>query len=140
MKIYKNFLAIITGCFVGALLIFLGEKIMPILYPAPPGTNLNSIEDVKKVMAAMPASAFLTLLANYAVASFAGGLTTTLITKGTRKSGALIVGVVLTAMGVANCMMLPHPLWFTMSNFVVYVGFAQLGAMIVKTKPTDKVD
>lgn len=131
MKIYKNFLAIITGCFVGALLIFVGERIMPILYPLPPGTKLTNIEDVKKVMAAMPVSAFLVLLANYALASFAGGLTATLITKGTRKSGALIVGLVLTAMGIANCMMLPHPLWFTMANFVVYVAFAQLGAMVV---------
>ena len=136
MVVYKNALGVISGCITGVVLISAGEMCMYKLFPFPVGIDSRDAVAMGKAIASMPSGAFIFLLAIYIVASFCGGIVSTLITGRQKARPAFIAGIILTLAGVYNTWHLPHPLWFTLTDALVYIPAAYLGFTVSKKKTT----
>lgn len=134
MNIVKYILPVVVGCIVGITLITMGEMALHHVYSLPAGIDMKNKEVLAAAIRQMPTSAFIALLANYAFASFGGGLVATLIAGRTSPRAAIIVGLVLTIAGMINAFTVPNPIWFTIANVLVYIPFAYLGFLIVRQK------
>ncbi len=144
-------LSIITGLLTGFLLISSGEYLTGKLFPLPKGINFSNKAELIAAANKMPATAFLLLLAIYGFASFAVGLTTTLVLKrasvanndmesrnekalSTSWRPAIICSLVFTLGGIINATALNHPLWFVLANVPVYVLPSYLGYILMNRK------
>lgn len=126
----KNILSVIAGLITGFLVIMLIEFIGHKMYPLPPGFDLSLADRETKglLMEIMPSGAFMMLLLAYTLGSFSGGVVSSVISKKIRQP--LIVGGALTLGGIANLIMIPHPVWFAIVSLLVYVPFALAGGKL----------
>ena len=134
MRITQYVLPVVVGAMVGMILITLGEMWIETLYPLPAGTDKYDVDSLARAMKTMPDKAFVLLLVNYAICSFLSGLIATLISKRVTLRPPLVVGIVLTLAGLYNVINLPHPLWFSVLNLLVYLPFAYLGYLVIRKK------
>jgi len=134
MKIASYILPVIIGAVVGILVISAGEMYLHHLFPLPPGTDENDAHSLSIAIKQMPAKAFELMLVNYMLSSFLAGFFATLVAKRTQMIPAVVVGVVLTLSAIFDLIMLPHPLWFSVANLVVYVPFAYFGYLVIRKK------
>ena len=116
--------SILTGCAAGIAVIFGMDMVSHMVFPPPSGFDLQNPEDLKKLVLLMPIGAFVLLLVGAFLGAFAGGIVCTLISKERKFRNVMIVGLVLTAMGALNFMMVPHPMWFMIASLVVYFAGA----------------
>ena len=126
----RTILSLIAGIFIAFLIIMLMQSVSMKMYPVPEGLDMNDAEAMKSYIAGMPFAAFLWILAGYAIASFAGGMVATGISKILRQS--FIVAMVLMMANTANLMMIPHPIWFAIISSVIYFPFAWLGGKTIQ--------
>lgn len=122
-------LAVLAGCVVGILFIFMGEALSHALYPPPPQLDPNNIHQLAEIMAQTPVMALIIVLAGAFAGSFVGGIIASTISKGDKKA-ALLVGGVFTILGGINLIAIPHPLWFTICGLVVYLSGSYSGYFI----------
>ena len=122
-------LAVLAGCVVGILFIFMGEALSHALYPPPPNIDLNNIDQLKELMNQVPAMALIIVLLCAFIGSLVGGLIASIISKKDVKA-ALLVGAVFTVLGGINLIAIPHPVWFTVFGLIVYLLGAYCGFII----------
>jgi hypothetical protein len=91
-------------------------------------TNMDS---VRAHMAEIPAAAFGFVLLGYVLGALVGGYTAARI--GRAAMLALVVGAILMAFGILNVVLIPHPRWFTVATFVVFLPAAWLGGKLART-------
>jgi hypothetical protein len=132
MDLTRYVLPVIAGAITGMILIAIGEFGIYYLYPLPPGTRVNDADSLAVAMKLMSPNAFVLLLVNYFIASFCAGLVATLVAKRTTLRPALVVGLVLTLAGLYNVIYMPHPLWFSIVNLLIYIPAAYLGYRSVR--------
>lgn len=137
MKATKYILPVVVGCITGMIMIKMGENLIGSIYPLPPGIEKNT-DALAKAVANMPRNAFLLLLVNYAISSFAAGIAATRVIGRTTIRPAVIAGVILTLGGLFNVIAFPkQPVWFSVTNLLVYLPFTLFGYVAVrKKKPT----
>jgi hypothetical protein len=68
------------------------------------------------------------VLLGWAVGAFVGGWVAQRIGRGDAGRTGLVLGVLLTAAGIANNLMIPPPLWFWVAGMLVLLPGAWLGA------------
>ena len=139
MIVFKNALATISGCFTGVIVISLGEYLASNMYPLPADIDFSDKVAVGKAVAAMPMSAFMLLLFMYAVAAFCGAVVATLISKREQIRPALIAGIVLSCIGIYATWVIPHPLWFTITDALIFLPAAYLGYVVSRKKTANMV-
>jgi hypothetical protein len=134
----KKFIAVLVGVVLSTVIFLALESVGHRLYPPPSGVNFHDPAAIKAYMAALPVGALLLVLLAYAVGSLTGGLVATLIAGRAGITPALIVGAVLTALGVTNLVSIPQPLWFAISSTLLYIPFSWLGSrvLIVRQGPS----
>jgi len=126
MKILRGIGAVILGLIVAFLLVFGSEAISHQIYPPPPGMDMSDMTKVKAFVATLPLSVLLIVLAGHLIATFVG---TWLAAKVARTPiAAYILGALLLCAGIANAVMLPQPVWFSVASFVSYIGATWAGA------------
>ncbi len=134
MKAIKYGLIVIGGFVAGTAVIYLMESLIHLLYPLPAGIDIHDAQAMKEYVFSMPVAGLLLLIIGYEVGGFVAGFFAGLLSPGNRKKRlALLAGTVLTAGVAVNLILIPHPVWFTISSLVVFVPFALLGA---KAAPT----
>ena len=98
------------------------------LYPPPPGLDMTDFNQVKRFVASLPVNALLVVLAGWLVGTFLG---TWLAARIARSSApGYVVGALLLAAGIANSVLIPQPLWFSIVSFIVYIAMTLLGARV----------
>lgn len=122
-------LAVLAGCVVGILFIFMGEALSHALYPPPPELDPNNIRQLAEIMAQTPNIALVIILAGAFMGSFVEGLIASIISKSDKKA-ALLVGGVFTVLGGINLIAIPHPLWFNICGLLVYLSGSYSGYFI----------
>ncbi len=135
MGVTKYVLPVVVGAMSAMMLITLGEMWIETLYPLAPGTDKYDVDSLAKGMKAMPDKAFMLLLVNYIVCSFLAGIVSTLLSKRISAKPATVVGIVLTLAGLYNILYLPHPVWFSVVNLLVYLPFTYLGYLLLRRDP-----
>jgi hypothetical protein len=126
----KRVLAVLAGLVVAVLVIFVGELVQGVLYPAPDGFDFRDRAQVEALAKSIPPLALVLVLLAAFLGAFIGGMIATIIMKTNDKVAALIVGAVLTILGIINLVAVPHPIWFIIPALLVYFAGAYLGMMI----------
>jgi hypothetical protein len=78
------------------------------------------------------------VLLSYAVGSLCGGALAAWIAPRAPVVHALVVGAFLTATGIANVVMIPHPSWMTVSILAIFLPAAYAGALLVKPRAASR--
>jgi drug/metabolite transporter (DMT)-like permease len=126
----RRVLAVIVGCMVAILVLFVGEMLSHVIYPPPSNIDLNNAEELKKLMESAPPMSLVLVLLSAFLGAFIGGIIATVLMKTSDKITALLVGAVLTILGILNLLVVPHPIWFIIPALLVYFIGAWLGMMI----------
>lgn len=126
MNIARHIGAVIVGLIVAFLLVAGAEGIVHRIYPPPPGTNMQDMNQVKSYIASMPLTPMLIVLAGWLIATF---VATWLAAKiaGNPIPG-YIVGALLLCAGIANAFIIPQPVWFSIASILIYIGATWVGA------------
>ena len=128
MKALRRIGAVIVGLIVAAVLVEGAEAIVHSMHPFPPGMDQHDMAQIKKFVSTLPTDALVIVLAGWLLGTIAGTFTAVKIA-GTRVPG-YVLGAILLAAGIANAIIIPQPLWFSIVSFVIYIGgtFAGVGA------------
>lgn len=138
----RRFVGLIIGLVCGGLVVAILESVSSSIHPISENLNPNNIDDLKDFIASLPKTAFAIVLLAHCLGSLAAGLSIILFVKEHWTVGALILGAIFTIAGVANLILIPHPVWFAVLDTLVYIPAAyagsQLGHKINSRKPSDQ--
>jgi hypothetical protein len=131
--ILRNIIVVILAILAGGLLNGMIIELSPKLIPPPEGADLTTEEGLKAAMKLMEPKHFLmpflahalgTLLAAWLIAKFAASGQTIL---------PYIAGFLFLIGGIMMVMILPSPLWFTLTDLLLaYLPMAWLGIKLTK--------
>ncbi|PZF73504.1 hypothetical protein [Taibaiella soli] len=124
----RNILAVLAGLGVGILVIMGMEGYVDKIYPAPANLDIHDAEGMARHIAQMPFAAVALMVFTYMLSSFVAGYTASRISKKIRQS--FVVGCFLMASGVANVVLIRHPIWMAALFIVLYIPFALLGGKL----------
>ena len=123
-QLMKTILAVVAGVVVGGAIVFVSEAVGHSLFPPPADINLANPEDVKRLMASLPAGAFAMVLLGWLLGSLAGALVALRIAR--RPAAAWAVAVVFILATTANFFMIPHPAWMIAAGLLIPLASAWL--------------
>ena len=108
--ILKSILAVLAALAVNLLVVATGETALGLAFPPPHGANLSDPAQLEAFMNAMPALAFVGLVAGWALGAF-GAAAAAYFVAG-RVVWAAFVGAGINLFGVlVTVATIPHPLW-----------------------------
>ncbi len=129
--ILRNILAAIAGIVVGSAvnmgIITLGGMVIP----PPAGADVTTMEGLKASMHLFELKHFLAPFLAHALGTLAGAILAAFLSANNAQKFALGIGVFFLLGGIANVMMLPSPLWFTLLDLLgAYIPMGFLGAKL----------
>ncbi|MCB0408726.1 MAG: hypothetical protein KDD29_00805 [Flavobacteriales bacterium] len=118
----KSVLAVLLGLLASFVVVAAIEYLGHALYPLSEQIDVNETEALKKLMENAPFGALFMVLIAHLFGGAASVFTTIKIAK---KSGpAYVVAILFFLLTISNLFMIPHPIWFTVSDVVmVLAGF-----------------
>ncbi len=135
MELSKYILPVVAGAMSGMVLITFGvELVIHKMYPDPSGADVHAAGFLAKYVLGLPTGAFVAMLVNYGICSFAAGIISTVIAKRERKIPAIVSGVLLTLAGLYYVIKMPYPMWFAVVSLLVYLPFTLLGYTVARKK------
>jgi hypothetical protein len=125
---FKNVLAVVAGLIGGSIVNMSIIMISGSVIPPPAGADVTTAEGLKAAMHLFEAKHFIMPFVAHALGTLAGAFLAALIAATHKSKFALAIGFAFLAGGIANVMMLPSPLWFTILDLVVaYLPMAYIG-------------
>jgi hypothetical protein len=103
------------------------------MHPFPAGMDTKDMNAIKAFVATLPVSAFILVLLGWFVGTAAGTFSASKI--GRSATPGYVTGGLLFAAGIANSIIIPQPLWFTLVSFVIYIAGTLLGVRIGSVGP-----
>ena len=110
-------LGIVAGIVVAVVCVMAIEALGHTLYPPPPGIDLTDPAHVERLMATLPAGAFVAVVAGWFIGALAGASTANLIAR-RAFAGWIVAGLVICG-GVATMLMIPHPAWMWVAGIAL---------------------
>ena len=107
--VLKTSLAVVAGVIAGGAIVFVTEAIGHSLFPPPADIDLSNPDDVKRLMASLPAGAFAMVLLGWFLGGFAGAYVAHAIAR--KPVAAWAVAVIFILFTIMNFFMIPHPAW-----------------------------
>ena len=129
--VIRSVLTVLAGAIVAGILIAVVEAIGHHVYPPPPGIDPTDPESLRTAMESMPLGALVAVLLAWGVGTFAGSWLAARIAGRAGMVHGMVVGVLMLVAGVANMLMIPHPLWFWGAGVAVFPLTAWLGGRMV---------
>lgn len=127
----KNTLAILAGAIVGSIVNMGLIMISGSIIPPPEGTDVTTMEGLKASMHLMQPKHFLFPFLAHALGTLVGAFVAAKIASTKQIAVALIIGVFFLVGGIANIVMLPSPLWFTLTDLIfAYLPMAYIGGRL----------
>lgn len=131
----RNILAVIAGIIAGGLLNMGIIMISGSVIPPPEGANLTTMEGLKAAMPFMEPKHFLMPFLAHGLGSLLGAFVAAKIAGTHKMKLALVVGGWFLLGGIANIIMLPSPLWFTVTDLAgAYFPMAFIGGRLATRK------
>ncbi len=130
----RNILAVLAGIILGNIvnmgLVLLGPHIIQ----PPAGMDVTTMEGLKASFHLLEPRHFIFPFLAHALGTFAGALLTVLLAVKHQMRFALSIGIVFLIGGIANIVMLPSPIWFTVLDLVgAYLPMGYAAAKIGAT-------
>lgn len=113
----RTILGVVAGVIAGGAIVFATEAVGHSLFPPPADINLADPEDVKRLMASLPAGAFAFVLAGWFLGSFVGAFIARLVAR--RDSAAWAVAALFILFTAMNFVMILHPIWMIAAGILI---------------------
>src|SRR5687767_10795441 len=107
----RSALVLLGGVVIAVIVVSLMDGVVISIYPLPAGTDPRNPESLRPAIAALPATAFLLLVAGWALAAGAGSYLAARLATQSAATHGLIVALFVLVATVANLARIPHPLW-----------------------------
>ena len=131
MRFLRNLISIITGLFCGALAIFFvassGRNFFSEYQDVP---NITEPEAFASFLETLPVGAFILLLFAHCTGTLLSAFVATTLSGQTRPTPAIAIGVLMLAGGVRNLILIPHPVWYQISEAIIYLPAVFLGYIL----------
>lgn len=129
--VLKNTLAVVAGIIGGSVVNMGIINLSGSVIPPPTGADVTTMEGLKTTMHLFEPKHFLMPFLAHALGTLAGALIAASIAATRKMTFALVIGCFFLAGGIANVVMLPSPLWFTVTDLVfAYLPMGFLGGKI----------
>ena len=135
-KTLRNILAIVAGAVVGSVVNMGIIMVSSSIIPPPEGVDNTTVEGLKAGIHLFQPKHFLFPFLAHALGTFVGALLTALIASTRKMLFAMIIGVFFLAGGIANILMLPSPLWFTIVDLAV--AYLPMAYFATKLAPVER--
>lgn len=133
--IIKNILAVLVGAIAGSAINMGIIMISSSIIPPPEGVDNTTMEGLKAGIHLFQPKHFVFPFLAHALGTFAGALLAAIIAANRKMLFALVIGGFFLAGGIANILMLPSPIWFTVLDLVgAYFPIAFLAGKLVIPK------
>lgn len=124
---FRIVLGIIVGV-ISATLIFLGFlMLIASIFPMPKGIDILNPDGMKKFIADLPATAFILVLAGYAVGMLAAGFIARKISRHANIGAPIVIGGLFSVGWIMNVLSIPHPVWVVIVGIFIFLPFTYLG-------------
>lgn len=123
----KNILGFVAGLVVAWVVFSVLQAFNVVILPKPEGFDPNSQSYWKEFVSQMPAYGFFMLGLSHMIATFVGGIVLGRIAHDKSLVFPVGMGILLMLLWTANIVVIPHPLWFVVLIYLVYVPSAVFG-------------
>jgi hypothetical protein len=118
----------VVGVVAWFAIVQVGEFVVHQLYPPPAGYNKQNMEEARRYVATLPATAMVVVLVGQLVGTLVGTFAAAKI--GRSRVPAYVIGALLLVAGVVSTFVIPQPLWFVVLELAGYIGATIAGAML----------
>jgi len=130
--IIRNFLAVITGLVLGSMVNMGLISISASVIAPPAGADVTNMAGLKATMHLFEPKHFLFPFLAHALGTFFGALVAGAIAATHKLKFAMAIGFVFLIGGIANIMMLPSPLWYSVVDLALaYLPMSYLAARLL---------
>lgn len=131
--ILKNTLGVVAGIVIGSAVNMGIIMISGSIIPPPNGADVTTAEGLKAAMHLFQPKHFLMPFLAHALGTFVGAMIAALIAANRKMIFAMVIGGFFLVGGIANVLMLPSPLWFTIVDLAgAYIPMAYLAAKLAE--------
>ncbi len=132
--ILRNVLAIVAGIILGSIVNMAIIMLSSSVIPPPEGVNPSDMESLKASMHLFEPKHFLMPFLAHAFGTLVGAFVAGLIAINHRLKISLAIGLFFMLGGITNILLLPSPLWFTITDLALaYIPMAWLGYKLQKS-------
>lgn len=126
--IVRNIIAVIAGAFGGGAINMALIMVSSSVIPPPEGLDITTMEGLKASMHLMEPKHFLMPFLAHALGTYSGAIIAAAVAANHKMRFALGIGVWFLIGGIINIIMLPSPLWFTLTDLTLaYIPMAYIG-------------
>lgn len=126
----RSVVGVVLGLIAGFVVVGVVEGASSFVYGSPQGFDFSDTKALREFVGNLPVGAFFFIIAAHVLGSFTAAMTCSAIVRTRWLTCSLIVGSVLLVAGVANLVMIPHPLWFSIVDVLVYLPSAIAGGKV----------
>ena len=127
----RNVLAVIAGAILGSLVNGFLIEISGKVIPPPDGADVTTLEGLKASIHLFEPKHFVFPFLAHALGTLTGAFVAAKLAVTHKMRIALGIGVLFLLGGIANCFMLPAPVWFMAVDVIVaYIPMGYLGGKL----------
>ncbi len=123
----RKILAGIAGIFIANATFIVVQSLSGRIFGMPGDLDMNDPTAMARYVESLPASAFVLVLAGYALGCYLGGFAMFKIAKWDSLILPLVLGVMGTIGWTLNVSVIPQPTWMVIAGFFCFIPFALLG-------------
>lgn len=139
MRFLRNLISIGIGLVCGGLATFFvassGRGFFPEYQDVP---NITEPLAFASFIETLPVGAFIVLLFAHSTGSLLAAFVATSLSGHTQPTPAIAVGVLMLAGGIRNLILIPHPVWYQISEAIIYLPAVFVG-YILSVKVTQMI-
>ena len=125
-KFFGGLIGIIAAFAVITIVQMIGHQVIP----PPGGMDPSDPESIRDAMASIPIGSLLFVLLSYYAGAFTGSFVAGWLGGARPLSNTIVIGGLVFAATVANLVMIPHPLWFSVAALAGIPVTAFFGAKL----------
>jgi hypothetical protein len=130
----KNIAAGFAGVVVAGLIVWLVEMLGHTVYPVPPELDMSDLDTLREYIAGLPTGAFAFVAAGWFLGTLGGVLTACRIGTASPMVFTMVVTGLMLFATAYNLVVIPHPLWFSITGVAGILVAAWLGLMLSTKK------
>jgi hypothetical protein len=131
--IFRNILSVVAGFIVGSIVNMGLITLSPWVIPPPVGVDITTAEGLKEALPLFQPKHFLFPFLAHALGTLFGAFVAAKLAASHKFYFALTIGILFLMGGIANILMLPSPLWYTVVDLgLAYLPMAFLGWKLAK--------
>lgn len=129
----KPYLAVAAGLAVSIAVFGIFHLISLLLFPLADGSSLYSVADIRSWLVSLPFSAYLIVLAGYALGGLSIGILCSRLT-GANIAIVLTASIAVTSLTAIKAIIVGEPVWMVVATLILIIPFSLLA-----TEPAETV-